>query len=236
MPSDARSVLRPPPDEAESRAHRDALEPALLAAFARRGRSTPPPRLPWLRFALAGLVFAGAGAVACQLPTEYERPLGQRIAIVLPAVRLANVDPERLAAHVEASHPIEGLMLRVVAEQTDDRDPGVVRIVMDVVGPEVDIEEVWDDLVQEYPALDGGRVEGEVMEGVVHGTWGGRLGNDLFDLRLDEGDIEDARARLLLDLQAQGVEGHAEITVEEEKTPDGLRRRIEVRVEAEDPG
>ena len=234
MPSDARGALRPAPDPAASRAHRDALEPEVLAAFAHRVPTAPSPRRPWLKLALAGLVTAGAGVVACQLPVEYERPLGRTIAIVVPEATFSSVHPERMAAFIEANHEIEGLMMRVEAERHDEHSPGVVRIVMDVVGPDVDVEEIWDDLVEEYPALDGGRVEGEALEGVVHGTWGGRLGNHLFDLDLDEGDIEDARARLLVDLRARGIEGEAEIDIEEEQTPDGVRRRIEVRVRAEE--
>ncbi len=235
MPSDARNVLRSAPDEALSRAHRDALEPTVLAAFARRTPTSPVPRRPWLKLALAGLVTAGAGVVACQLPVEYERPLGRTIAIVLPEASLAGVHPERLAAFVEDNHPIEGLMVRVEAERHDEHTPGVIRIVMDVVGPDVDVDAIWDDLVDEYPVLEGGRVEGEALEGVVHGTWGGRLGNRLFDLDLDEGDIEDARARLLVDLRARGIAGEAEIDIEEEHTPDGVLRRIEVRVHGDEP-
>ncbi len=233
MPSDVRNVLRPGPDDAASRAHRDALEPSVLAAFARRAPT--PQRHPWLRLAFAGLVTAGAGVVACQLPVEYQRPLGRTIAIVLPEGRLADVQPERIAAFVESSHPIEGLMLRVEAQRDDVHTPGVVRIVMDVVGPDVDVDAIWDDLVDEYPALEGGRVEGEALEGVVHGTWGGRLGSRLFDLDLDAGDIEDARARLLVDLRSRGIEGKAEIDIEEEQTSQGVRRRIEVRVHAQEP-
>lgn len=229
MPSDARNVLRPAPDEAAMRSHRESLEPGLLDAFARR--KVVAPRRPWLQLALAGLVAAGAGVAACQLPAEYERPLGQRIGIILPASKFDQIDPERISAFVEAHHPIEGMMMRVEAHQRDDEE-GVLRIVMDVVGPDVDVEAVWDDLVEEYPVLEGGRVEGEVMEGVVHGTWGGRIGSDLFDLRIDEGDVDEARVRLLEDLRARGVED-AQVTIEEEETPQGVRRRIEVRVEDE---
>jgi hypothetical protein len=231
MPSDARNVLRPAPDDAAIRSHRDSLEPAILETFARRKVTPRAPRRPWLQLALAGLVAAGAGVVACQLPAEYERPLGQRIGIILPASKFEQVDPERMAAFVEANHPIEGLMMRVEAERHGE-EPGVVRFVMDVVGPDVDVDAIWDDLVDEYPVLEGGRVEGEVMEGIVHGTLGGRIGSDLFDLRIDEGDIDEARARLLEDLRARGIEG-AEIEIEEEQTPEGVRRRVEVRLDDE---
>jgi hypothetical protein len=225
MPSEPwTKVFREPHDGS---AHRDALEPELLRKFAAR-TPAPAPRRPWLRLALAGLLAAGVGVGACQIPTEYERPLGQRIGIILPADKMPQVDPEAVAHFVEENYPIEGMTVRVEVRQDGD-GAGDMRIAMEVVGPDIDIEEVWDDLLEHYPVLDGGRVEGEVLEGIVHGTWGGRLG-----LQLDEGSIEDSREQLLQDLRDRGIEGNARITIEDEETTGGRQRRIEVRVEAED--
>jgi hypothetical protein len=218
------TVFREPHDGS---GHRDALQPEVLRKFAER-TPAPAPRRPWLRLALAGLVAAGVGVGACQIPTAYERPLGQRIGTILLAETMTQVDPEAVARFVEDNHPIEGMMVRLQMRQ-DEGGAGELRIAMEVVGPDIDIDEVWVDLCEEYPLLDGGRVEGEVLEGIVHGAWGGRLG-----LPLDEGSIDDARERLLHDLRVHGIEGEARITIEDEETPRGRQRRIEVRVESED--
>ena len=227
MPSDPwMKVFREPHDGS---AHRDALEPEILERFSAR-TPTPAPRRPWLRFALAGLLAAGVGVGACQIPTEYERPLGQRIGIIVPADKMQDVDPEAVARYVEENYPMDGMMVRVEVNDGEGGEEPQMRIAMEMVGPDIDVDEVWEDLRQEYPLLDGGRVEGEVLEGIVHGTWGGRLG-----LQLDEVSIDEAQERLMLDLRARGLEGNAEITVEEEETPNGVERRIEVRIEAERP-
>ena len=71
------------------------------------------------------------------------------------------------------------------------------------------------------------------IDGTVHGTLGGMLSHRALGLAIDRGSIEEARERILADLAARGLDGHATIEIEDEETPDGHRREVRVRVEAQ---
>jgi hypothetical protein len=209
----------------------DVLEQRLLA----RGCVSAPPGtvLGWLalhRFAVAVVVAALLVAGACRLPAEYPIDVGERVAILVDGSRRALVDPQAIAEHVEHAWPLERLEVAVALEREDSGDE-TMRIQLTAVG-DVTADEMWEDLVETFPALDGARMEPEDLQAVVHGTLGGRLSHDLLDLELviDEADAERAREQILADLAARGVEGDAQVTVTDH--PDG-RREVRVEVQAE---
>jgi hypothetical protein len=215
----------PLPDPATRRALEDRLVARLPA---------PAPRgfLSAHRFALAGLAAAIAVVGACRLPADYPLDVGERVAIVLDDERAAEIDPQLIARHVETTWPIERLEVAVAVEE-DDAGHRATRIQLDAVG-DVTADEMWEDLVETFPVLDGARMEPEDLEVMVHGTVGGRLSHEVLDVVIDVESAEQARADILEQLAAQGLEGDADVSVTDH--PDGRREvRIEVRAEKREP-
>lgn len=186
-----------------------------------------------LAVATAGVVALGVGA--CALPTEVDMDLGMR-------VELAFDDPEAGAAALEdvaralermtegrgatAAAPVR---VEIQASMTELRDGegGVERrltATVDLWAPALDEAAVIEVIER---AGDGVWVEGvQRVEGPVETTMGARLGHEVFDLDLDDASVEEARRRILEDLEARGLAEHAEVHVSDENG----HRRVEVRV------
>lgn len=233
-----RALYRGPADgELE---HRRAGEDAVVAAFERRARpgAASPPRPRWPRLALASVLGVALAVGACALPSEYPVDLGQGVEIVLSAERFAELDPEQIAAHLGeemGAERIEVHLSHSVEEHVGPEGELVVdeqvRMQLFALGGEVGSQRGWDALVDEFPALADAEIEQVPLSGVVHGTLGGRLSRDLLDLTIDRHGVEEAEARILAELRAEGIapaDAKVDITTSEE---DG-HRRIEVRVEA----
>jgi hypothetical protein len=216
-------------------ARRDALEDELVLRL-----PTPRRRRHWPRIAL-GIGLGGALAIgACALPVDYDADLGHRLAIVV--ADSTDLDPRAIAAFVEEQYAPDELRLAVsqerrreeAADGTVIEQGGELRIEIDAVGGDIDTDEMWEQLVEEFPELDGGRLEHEALGTVVHGTLGGRLSHEWLDVVIDRGGIEAAKAQILLDLDAQGYEGEAHIEIVDENDPSSGHHRREVRVWVED--
>lgn len=220
--------------------HRRAEEDALVAAFARRhGGGAPAPRRRRSgRIALMCGLGVAVAVGACALPSEYSVDLGQGIEIVLDAARWDELDAERLAAHLGEEMGAERIELHVSRTRDERIGPDgelvideQMRMQLFALGGEVDAEDGWDELVREFPALAEAEIQQVPLSGTVHGTLGGRLSRDLLDLEIDRHGVEEAEARILAQLRAEGISTE-DATVDITTTEEGGHRRIEVRVEA----
>lgn len=212
-------------------ARREALERELVAKL-----PAPRPRPSrWSRWLLGGAMGGALAVGACALPSDYETRVGHRLAIVVDVVHAEELEPDRIVEFVtEQYHPDElrmGVSIERVREE--DRESASMRIEIDAIGENLDTDEMWEDLVEHFPELEGARLEDEELQGMVHGTLGGRLSQAWLDVVIDRGGIDDAKARVIEQLRAQGVEGDAVVDIVDHEGEDGQRRR-EVRVMIQD--
>ena len=209
-----------------------ALEQDLMARFERR---RPAPARAGLgafvrghRWALASGMTAVAVAAACQVPYDYDRGFGASVWCEIGSAGLLESDAVRaLADHLEQHVGAEQVTVRLDGH---DSDPKIVRI--DLWGEEA--AAAGDDLLAEVgavPELQTGNCGVEPLVETVHGTLGGRLGLELFDLELlDHDDAEAARAEILRRLEARGLHGDAQVEISD--NGDG-RREVKIRIEAD---
>lgn len=214
----------PPPADPEVR---DALERAL-------SKKLPPKQpSPWRRRmllgGLAGLAFAGA----CAVPTEYSMDFGQRLAF---SIDDADFDPRSLDEHIrEHFDGIEEMRISASKSITEkDDDPAELKfdVVLDVVG-NVDGEAIEASLLEHFDALAPADIDVDALGGTVHGTLGGMLSHRALGWELDRGGVEDARARILAEFEAQGLPPPSRIDVQIEERDGPGRREREIRVEVE---
>lgn len=205
-----------------------SLEQDLMTRHARR--YPPAPRGAWAfarahRWALSSGLAALAAAAACQVPLDYERSFGATVwceAAVPDAFEgdVARALADRLGARTGA----EQVAVRIHAEDT-----GAATLRIDLWGEGAAL--AGDDLLADASALANASCSVEPLVETVHGTLGGRLGLELFDLELlDHDDAEHARAQILERLEARGLRGDAEVEISDHG--DG-RREIKIRIEAE---
>lgn len=227
--NDLRRALAGTPTPVDT-ARRDALCDELVGRL-----PIARPRRRWPRIAL-GVGLGGALAIgACALPSDYDADLGHRLAIVV--AQSTEIDPRAIATFVEERYSPDQLRMAVSQHRTREQAPdgtvfeqgGELRIEIDAVGEDIDTDEMWEQLVLAFPELEGGRLEDEALRTVVHGTIGGRLSHAWLDVVIDRGSIEDAKAQILLQLDAQGFEGQAHVEIIDDEDPSGHQRR-EVRV------
>lgn len=203
-----------------------------MARFARRA---PAPARPGLagfvrghRWALSTGLAAIAVAAACRMPSDYDRGFG------------ATVWCEAAVADVHA-----GDRLRAVADRLQER-AGAEQVTVRVHAEHDDLATIRIDLwgeaatgvddallteLADVPELQLGGCRVEPLVETVHGTLGGRLGLEWFDLELlDRDDAEAARAEILERLEARGLRGDAQVEIFD----DGAgRREVTIRIEAE---
>jgi hypothetical protein len=244
MPSRIAGVLRRlyrfGPERRAARRHRDALEAELVQRLEPRpseARVERVLRLPALAFASALAVAMVIGA--CRLPADYAMQMGHRIGIELDAEHAAALDHEAIARHVESTWAPSQIAMAVQLQRRadDDGDRGTLRIDLDVMGDDLDTEEIWDDLVDTFPVLVGARLHDEVLAETVHGTLGGKLSLAALDVVIDREGVDQARARIMAELRSQGVDPRdAQVRITDDVGPDGEHRReIDVRVQRSDP-
>lgn len=246
MPSELERRLRamfsrPPVQRMAGRA---ALEDALLHRFATVHPGTGARPSAWRRWLFTGALGAAVAVGACVTPAEYEMRLGNRIAISLDVEEAENLDPEVVARHIRDNFPVDRLEMQIRIEHRageDDRgqphEAAEMRLELTVLGPGVDVEEVWDDLQESFPALRSGRIEDEPLATTVSGTLGGKLSGGAIDRLIDGEGVEAAKARIFADLESRGIDpDQADVQVEDAVGDDGMRRReVRIRVEQEDP-
>jgi hypothetical protein len=230
MPSDLEreltDALRTPVATPDA-ARRDALERELLAKLpARRDERG------WSKWLIGAGLGTALAVGACALPSDYSARLGHRLAIVVDVAKADDIDHEALVEFVtEHYHPDElrmGIALERVREHGQP-ERASMRIEIDAVGEDLDTDVIWSDLVASFPELEGARLEDEELQGMVHGTLGGRLSQAWLDIVIDKGGVEEAKQQVIDQLRAQGVEGDAVVDIVDHTGADGQRRR-EVRV------
>lgn len=206
------------------------LEQQLMALHARRypQRARAPGLAGFLRahrWAVSGGAAALVLAAACQVPVDYDHNFGATVWCEAPgeaafAGQAARELADRLQAHTQA----ERVAVRV---HVDDAAEATLRVDLWGADPQ-------SAGLAELVALPGASCSVEPLVETVHGTLGGRLGLELFDLDLlDHSDVEAARAQIIERLEARGLKADAQIEVSD--LGDG-RREIKVRIEAESTG
>lgn len=214
---------------------RDRLEAMLLDAY----RDRYPHHRRWLmllnpwnrvaRFALAGLAVALLGVGACSTSTTTEVGMGQKVSINLAAK--AAVDLSSLQSQLnEFLHTVpgvEGVNLNV-RRMDDDTQVDLM-----VWGQDLDASALESGLRGQVPALAGATIAVSPLTGSVRESLLSHLGHEYLGVELDvKGQTADEiRAQILQQLAAQGVDGDAQVQVED--LPDGRRQvKVEVRKEA----
>jgi hypothetical protein len=220
--------------------HKDELEADLMQRFDRRAPEEEPawwvlrmPRWAWVAAALVAVVVG-----ACVTPSDYEVKMGDRLGILVDAEKSHTVDVEEIVRFVEQGYELETLEAEVRMEKSVFRtgtgaseSQAIMRIQLDMVGRGADADAVWEDLVAEFPALVGARMEDEDLEGTVHGTFGGLLAHRYLDVVIDERGAEEAKRQILADLEARGFKGEAQVDIQDHE--DG-KRSVEIRLREEE--
>ncbi len=228
---------------ADPSAGRAALEDALMGRFASMHPAQGRRGAALRRWVFAGVLGVAAVVGACVAPAEYELQLGNRLAISLDAEIAGDLDPEVVARHVRDNFPVERIEMQIgIERRVGEDDAGQpyeaaeMRMVLTVLGPGVDVEEVCDDLQERFPVLRSGRIEDEPLATTVNGTLGGKLSGGAIDRLIDRGGVEEAKARILADLRSRGIDpARADVQVQDEVDDEGRRRReVRIRVEQED--
>lgn len=214
---------------------RDARRDALLQDFdARYGLATGAATFTnsWRSVAVGAAVCAAVAVGACAMPADYTVGMGVRLSIVLGQDALEDADPSAISDYLQQTYALEKLGIRI-KHRVDARGREEVRVQVDMVGRDVEADAVWSDLVEAFPDLEGCRGdEEEPFEARVEGTLGGRLAHRYLDLLIDQDGVEAAQRQILADLEAQGLEGSAEVSVDERLG----HREVRVEVEAHTPG
>lgn len=243
MPSDLERRLRQMygPAKSQPQAGRAAAESDLLRRFETLHPEGARRAAWWHRWLLMGTMGTVVAVGACVTPVEYEIPVGNRIAISLDADIAGGLDPEAIGQYISENFPVERLEMHLGIERrvTEDEqgrahEGAEMRLELTVLGPGVDVEEVWEDLQTAFPVLETGRIEDVPLAATVHGTLGGKLSGGAIDRVIDGEGVEEAKRRILADLEAQGIDpSQADVQVEDEVGSDGSHRR-EVRIRVED--
>ena len=208
-------------------------ERAALAAFAEKfSESSEAARAPasggwrgWTRVAAAAASFA-VMVGACSLPASYEVDLGV-------GLRLSFDPEEELPVHAMAQYAKEELGatdINVAVHVLND-DAGTLN--MRLWGQSLGPDEVVTHLKADFPELESLTIETEVLEGRIDTNLGDKLFHEMFDSAIAEDDLEVARAELLAELLARGIDG--DIDVEMREVEGGREIRVGVTKQIGDP-
>lgn len=210
-----------------------SLEQELIASHARRWPvAAPAGGLRGFarahRWAVSGAAAALGLAAACQVPIDYDRTFGATVWCEAGETDAFEGEGVRdLADRLKQRTLAEQVAVRVHAEHGG---PASLRIDLWGADPELAGDEALAG-ARELPAMAGADCRVEPLVGTVHGTLGGRLGHELFDIELVDGaDAELARAQILEQLEARGLRGDAQVEITDHG--DG-RREVEIRIKAE---
>ncbi|WP_224366267.1 hypothetical protein [Hyalangium versicolor] len=211
-----------PPADPE---HQTRLEQELLAAYdARRLSRARPGRAPWLRYATAAC-FLACLITATQVTAEYKLEVGKRIQLVLPTGREPAPDLNTQIAQAfvsEGSHLVDvQAMLRRMPE-------GPAMLVVDVWGDQLLPEREGLERLRALPELAGLSPEVTSLQGRVRHNLLGALRHSLFRAGATPDEREQARQRLIQELQRQEGEG-ALIDVDVTEDPEHPRMRVRIR-------
>jgi len=217
---------------------RERLEARLEARVAQRRGSDHRVGAPrrWAfatRLAVGATVAAAVTVGACQVPTEVELDMGLRVDLRVEPGPNTEAQLETLGANLErvmsatrkpgATRHVARVDMRVMLEEREGMPPRMV-VTIDMWATGLDEVTVIDTITETLPRADVTDVHR--VEGSVHTTVGDRFAHELFDVDLDAENVEEARARILADLEARGLADGAQVEVTDE---DG-HRKVEVRV------
>jgi hypothetical protein len=211
---------------ADPEREREAVERWL----ARHGGSTPAwgwGLLPRFALAFAALLLVIVGA--CVLPTSYDVPLGL-------SVEITTADELPHTAIVEFVHERgEAGEIEVFVHRRETRGSGQhvepqTQMVIRMWDQSLAVGEIEQELREAFPEeLQHATIVETPLEGEIETIWGRRIAHRTFHMALRDVDVEQARAHLLVQLEAQGLDAE-EVVVEVNDRPNGMR---EVRVEIE---
>ncbi|UQA58310.1 hypothetical protein [Polyangium aurulentum] len=209
--------------------HKQALEAELAdrfdALYAARRRKAMERRKVKQRVFFGVGIAAALGLAACAAPMDVDVEVGRSLAIEYPA-GAAMLEPRAVVDALHGAGKFEDVQVRVLRQNEN------VAIKAEVWGQDIGDEPLGDRMKRALPALAGAKIVEEPLEGKVKSTLGRKLGHDLLDLDIADGqDVEKVRAQILERLAAQGVEGKIDVEVE----GDGIHeRRVRIRVEDEE--
>jgi hypothetical protein len=165
---------------------------------------------------------------ACVLPTSYEIPLGLRIDVHAPP-------GERLPVHELTAFVRErsqAAKIEVVArEVVRDGGPPTAELSILLWDQAAALGELEPQLREQFPALANADIHEHALAGELDTIWGRRLAHRALRMPPREVDVEHARAALLIQLHASGLE-QDEVVVEVRDLADG-HREVEVQIERE---
>ena len=190
----------------------------------------------WPALALRGVmvaVLAGGVIGACRLPAEYTVAVGNRVAVILDANQADDLNLEQMQHFIRTHYEVERIGLRVQQQLIveDGESSAVVRLDLDIVADDVHVVNMWNDMVAEFPALEGARVTDEPLNASVEGTIGGFLSHEYLDLLIDRRGAEDAKQRLLAEIAAHGFTG--DVYVDVQSQPGRREVRVELRQDSD---
>jgi hypothetical protein len=216
--------------------HRERLESTVLDAF----RDRYPHHRRWLmllnpwnrvaRLAMAGLAVALLGVGACSTSTTTEVELGQKLTITLSDK--SETDFSFIDGEVEgffASQPgVEGasIMMQVI--------DGRKSLEVMVWGQDLDASALEAALRKQLPTLAEASVTVEPLTGNVRESLLAHCGHQYLGIEVKGETADEIRQQILTQLAAQGIDGDAQVQVE--NTPDGRKQvRVEIRQECTTP-
>ncbi|HVG59206.1 MAG TPA: hypothetical protein VNA24_11670 [Hyalangium sp.] len=219
---------REPPANPE---HQARLEEELLAAYDARARHrVTRARSPWWRYATAA-GFLLCLVTATQVTAEYKVEVGKRIRMIL---RTDQRPPHELGQKVAqaflsaSSHLVD---VQVILRRTPD---GTAMLMVDVWGDQLVQDEEGLERLLALPELAGISVEVTSLKGRVRDNLLGVVRHSLFRAGASPEEREQARQRLIQDLQRQEGEG-AVIDVDVNEDPQNRQLRIRVRKQLPEP-
>jgi hypothetical protein len=236
-------------DVPEDAAHRARLEAELLARFdaqqagraleVQRHAPVHRPRGAWLRYATAA-VFALALGTATQVPAAYRVQLGLRLSLTLPGAGLPPPEVARgLSDLLRAQAPGGPVEVDLQVRRLEGRGTALV---LDAWGERLAADARLAERVRALPGLREAQVAVEPLRAPVRGTLLGLGLHTLLRRDLSPEEREQARLRLVEELQArEGRDAEVDVQVEPggSEGPGGVRVRVRKQVPGpaqEEPG
>lgn len=229
------------PDRAARHRLAEHLEARVAANGAARARGRSSAR-SWrglalaTRLAVASVIAVGVTVGACQMPAEVDVDMGLRVVVQLPVTDEVETQMRALGAALDelatdsrppaAKRHDARVEIQARTRAADGDEDAMLSVTVDLWAAglrEADVVATVEDALPTAEIQDIQRIEGSVRT-----TLGDRFAHELFDTELDTDDVEAAKARILSDLEARGIEAKdASVEIRER---DG-HREIEVRVE-----
>jgi hypothetical protein len=216
--------------------NRERLESTVLGAY----RDRYPHHRRWLmllnpwnriaRLAMVGLAVALLGVGACSTSTITEVEMGQKLTIGLSDK--SEMDSSLMDGEIErflAGQPgVQGASINM--KMIDGRSTLEIM----VWGQDLDASVLEAALRKQLPALAEASVAVEPLTGNVRESLLAHCGHQYLGIEVKGETADEIRQQILAQLAAQGLDGDAQVQVE--NTPDGRKKvRVEIRQECPTP-